>query len=217
MTYLPRLILFGACAALAGCTVFSAQPDRSRFFVLTPISANPGTASPTAGVNTASQLSIGIGPVVFPEYLRRAPVATRVGSNRIEYSDEQRWAEPLDRNFIRVLAENLGTLLTTSSIEQYPWPLASRVDYQVELNVHQFESTGPGQARLSADWLIRNGKSHKILYASKTGVTVPESDGNASVPAALSDMLATLSRQIASALTELGQHRGASESASASR
>ena len=216
MTHLTRFIVVAACASLMGCSVFPAQPDRSRFFVLTPISANPGKASPTAGVNTASQLSIGIGPVVFPEYLRRSPVATRVESNRIEYSDEQRWAEPLDRNFIRVLSENLGSLLATSSIEQYPWPLASKVDYQVELNVHQFESTEPGQARLSADWLIRDGKSHKILYSSKTELSAPEPDGDGSIPSALSNMLGSLSRQIASALAELDQHRRGSQSASAS-
>jgi uncharacterized protein len=216
MTYLPKFILVGACAALVGCSVFSAQPDHSRFFVLTPISANSAAAARAATLNTASQLSIGIGPVVFPDYLRRASVATRAGTNRIEYSDEQRWAEPLDRNFIRVLSENLGTLLATSSLEQYPWPLASKVDYQVELNVHQFESTDANQARLSVDWMIRDGRNHKILYSSKTDIASPEPEGGASIPSALSSTLATLSREIASALGDLKQQRTSSESASGS-
>ena len=106
------------------------------------VTANPPSTAPNA------RLTVGVGPVDFPDYLRRLAVVTRVTPNRIELSDEKRWAEPLDKNFTRVLSENLATLLNTQRIEKYPWPLTSKVDYQVEIDVQRFETLGDGQTQL---------------------------------------------------------------------
>src|SRR5580700_1859338 len=123
-----KLIGLGACAIVAGCSVLSPQPDRSEFFILTPVSDRAGMAANAASASPDSQLTIGVGPVDFPDYLRRLPVVTRVAPNRIELSDERRWAEPLDKNFVRVLSENLATLLDTERIEKYPWALRTKIE-----------------------------------------------------------------------------------------
>ena len=215
-----KLIAFGACAMAAGCSVLSPQPDRSKFFILTPVSDSAATAAKPASTSPDSQLTIGVGPVDFPDYLRRLPVVTRVAPNRIDLSDEERWAEPLDKNFVRVLSENLATLLDTERIEKYPWALRTKVDYQVEINVQRFETTSDGQTQLVASWIIRDGPSDKILYASQTTVGAPAGPDELSASSALSSDLATLSKQIASRVTDLSQHRAPknadSSSASAS-
>ena len=202
-----KLIVFGACAIVAGCSVLSPQPDRSEFFILTPVSDSAGMAAKPASASPDSQLTIGVGPVDFPDYLRRLPVVTRVAPNRIELSDERRWAEPLDKNFVRVLSENLAMLLDTQQIEKYPWSLRTKVDYQVEVDVQRFETTSDGQTQLLASWIIRDGQSSKILYASQTTAGAPAGPDGVSASAALSSDLATLSKEIASRVTELNQHR----------
>jgi len=205
-----KLIAFGACAMAAGCSVLPPQPDRSKFFILTPISDSSGkTANPASMTNPNSQLTIGVGPVDFPDYLRRLAVVTRVAPNRIDLSDEKRWAEPLDKNFTRVLSENLATLLNTQRVEKYPWALTTKVDYQVEVDVQGFETTGDGQTQLVASWIIRDGPSDKILYASQTTVGAPAGPDELSASSALSSDLATLSKDIASRVTELSQRRNA--------
>jgi len=201
-----RLAL-GACVLAAGCSVLSPQPDRSRFFILTPISDGAGTGAQPASTSAGTHLTLGVGPVDFPDYLRRLPVVMRVAPNRIDLSDEERWAEPLDKNFVRVLSENLAALLDTQRIEKYPWPVKNRIDYQVEVDVERFETTSDGQAQLSASWIIRDGPSDKILYASRTVAGAPAGPDELSASAALSSDLATLSKQIASRVTELSQHR----------
>src|SRR5271170_559588 len=135
-----RSIAFGVCAIAAGCSVLSPQPDRSKFFILSPVSDSAGIATRPASSSPDSQLTIGVGPVGFPDYLRRLAVVTRVAPNRIDLSDEQRWAEPLDKNFVRVLSENLATLLNTQRVEKYPWALDIKVDYQIEVEVERFET-----------------------------------------------------------------------------
>jgi len=202
-----KLITCGACAIVAGCSVLSPQRDRSEFFILAPVSDRSALAAKPASTSSDSQLTIGVGPVDFPEYLRRLPVVTRVAPNRIDLSDERRWAEPLDKNFVRVLSENLTVLLDTHRIEKYPWSLRTKVDYQVEIDVQRFESTSDGQTQLLASWIIRDGNGGKILYASQTTAGAPAGPDGVSASAALSGDLATLSKEIASRITELKQHR----------
>ena len=134
-------------------------------------------------------------------------MVTRVAPNRIDLSDEKRWAEPLDKNFTRVLSENLATLLDTQRIEKYPWPLRTKVDYEIEIDVQRFEATSDGQTQLIASWIIRDGPSNKILYASQTTAGAPAGPDELSASSALSGDLATLSKEIATRITELDQHR----------
>src|SRR6202043_1164285 len=143
-----KVITFGACAIVAGCSVLSPQPDRSEFFILSPVSDSAGMATKPASTSPDSQLTVGVGPVDFPDYLRRLPVVTRVAPNRVDLSDERRWAEPLDKNFTRVLSENLAVLLDTQRIEKYPWALRTKVDYQIEVDVQRFETSSDGQSQL---------------------------------------------------------------------
>lgn len=202
-----QVVALGAFAIIAGCSVLSPQPDRSEFFMLTPVPDGARIAAKPASTSADSQLTIGVGPVDFPDYLRRLPVVTRVAPNRIDLSDERRWAEPLDKNFVRVLSENLAVLLDTQRIEKYPWSLRTNVDYQVEIDVQQFETTSDGQTQLIASWIIRDGHGGKILYASRTTAGGPAGPDGVSASAALSNDLATLSKDIASRVTELNQHR----------
>jgi uncharacterized lipoprotein YmbA len=211
-----KVIAFGACAIVAGCSVLSPQPDRSEFFILTPVSDHAGMAANPASASPDSQVTIGVGPVDFPDYLRRLPVVTRVAPNRLDLSDERRWAEPLDKNFVRVFSENLVVLLDTQRIEKYPWSLRTNVDYQVEIDVQRFETTSDGQTQLLASWIIRDGHGGKILYASQTTAGAPAGPNGVSASAALSGDLATLSKEIASRVTELAQHRGFNNSESKS-
>jgi uncharacterized protein len=213
MNLKTKLIAFGACAIVAGCSVLSPQPDRSEFFILAPVSGSAGMAA-TASTSADSQLTIGVGPIDFPDYLRRLPVVTRVAPNRIELSDERRWAEPLDKNFVRVFSENLAALLDTQQIEKYPLSLRTKVDYQIEINVQRFETTSDGQAQLVASWIIRDGHGSKILYASQTTAGAPAGADEASASSALSGDLATLSKEIASRVTKLVQHRSPNNSES---
>src|SRR5258708_8387071 len=163
MNHKMKLNRFGACAIVAGCSVLSPKPDRSEFFILSPVSDSAGMATKPASTSPDSQLTVGVGPVDFPDYLRRLPVVTRVAPNRIDLSDERRWAEPLDKNFVRVLSENLAVLLDTQRIEKYPWSLRTKVDYQVEIDIQRFETTSDGQTQLIASWLIRKSPGGKSV------------------------------------------------------
>jgi uncharacterized protein len=205
------LIAFAACIAAAGCSPLGPQPDHSKFFILTPLT--DGSSATATPASTSAPLTIGIGPIDFPDYLRRLEVVTRSSPTQLNLSAEKRWGEPLDKNFERVLGENLAQLLNTRQIEKYPWSHKTQVDYQVSIDVQRFETSTDGQSQLVARWMIKDGDTGKNLSAAETTASAPVGNGETGASVALSTDLATLSREIAARIADLSQHRAPATSA----
>jgi uncharacterized lipoprotein YmbA len=198
-------IVLALCVAAIGCSPLAPRPNYTKFFILTPVAS---TASPVAPATsfTSRHLIIGIGPIDFPDYLKRSQVVTRSAPNRLDLSPVDRWGEPLDKNFQRILSENMAQLLNTSRIEQYPWDRKAHVDYQIEINVENFETSTNGQSQLRARWTIKNSDG-KDLYSSETVTGTPVGTGDTGTSAALSNDLSTFSNELASRVSELSQRR----------
>jgi uncharacterized lipoprotein YmbA len=207
------LIALGACLFAAGCSPLAPRPDQSKFFILTPLSDGSGPAATPASSNADSPLTIGVGPIDFPDYLRRLEVVTRESPNQLDLSADKRWGEPLDKNFARVFSENISILLDTQRIEKYPWPVRTHVDYQIAIDVQRFETTSNGQSQLVARWIIKDGATGKDLYSSETTASAAVGGGETGASEALSSDLATLSREVAARVTELRQHQGSPRAA----
>ena len=186
------VIFLVLCAmTLAGC--LSPRRDDSKFFVLSPVGADPASIG-------SRQILVGLGPIKMPAYLDRQEVVTRVAPNRLELSGENRWAEPLDSDFTRVLAQNLASDLGTQRITFYPWYNTTLVDYQVKINVYRFESDKDGKVDLTAHWQVLSGTG-KLLIVRDSSYTETAKPGDAAdSAAAMSRALGRLSRDIASAI-----------------
>jgi uncharacterized protein len=188
------VVVCAAIAALAACSPLAPQPDRTEYYVLSPIgAANTATASSVP----AGELSIGLGPINFPGYLKRPEVVTRSAPNKLEVSDQNRWGEPLDQDFARVLSEDLAELLGTQRIYRFPRYANSRIDYQVEVQVLSFETSTDRKSQLVATWTIRNPKDGRELYTGQSSFSNPVEKGDVGPSAALSSDLASLSKEIA--------------------
>ncbi len=201
-----RMLIAGAAIGVAaGCgPVLAPQPDKSTFFVLAPLTSG-GVINASAAVGHDPQLTLGIGPIEFPDYLSRLQVVTRTSANQIVLAQERRWGEPLDKNFARVFSENISLLMNTQQIEKYPWSHKTQIDYQIEIDVLRFEAGADGQSQMVARWIIKDGATGKDLYASETTASAPVPKGDAGASIALSDDLATLSRDVATHLVALNQ------------
>src|SRR5260370_7455490 len=124
--------------SLGGGGIFAQRPDCWRFFTLSSL---PQVAQASLKNSTGlEKMFRGIGPVKFPGYLDRQEIVVRSTQNRFEISETDRWAEPLEENFPRVLSENLALLLNTDLIIVYPWSPANRPRYYVEIEVLRFEA-----------------------------------------------------------------------------
>jgi uncharacterized protein len=183
----------------AGCTTFSARPDPSRFFTLTPLPQVEEIA--TKGVNNGAGISLGIGPISFPGYLDRQEIVTRVAQNQVGVSENDSWAEPLDENFARVLSQNLSVLLRAERISAYPWPIAEKPNYQVAIDVLRFEANAAGDVQLLARWTVRDSsKKNSIQYRESRMSRPARTKSTEAFVAALSEALGEFSREIADAV-----------------
>lgn len=193
---------------VAGCSsVLAPIPDKSRFFMLTPIT--PGESAAPAAQSGAHTLILGLGPIKFPAYLDRTEVVTQVEPNRLEVSETNHWAEPLKSNFTTVLGENLSTLLGTVEIVHFPWYSTAQMDYELTAEVESFDSDAQGSARLNARWTIEDPMSKKVLDRGDSNLTASGAGDAGQSAAALSRVLADFSRQLAIAIGQVNAQRRA--------
>jgi len=149
-------------------------------------------------------VAIGIGPVKIPDYLDRPQIVTRASNNSLQLAEFDRWAEPLEKNFIRVLAENLSTLLSTDRLSIFPWSTAMGVQYQVTMEVERLENTSDGKITLTARWNILGDDGAKLIKVKRSSYSIQiESQGYGGVVAAESKAIEALSREIAAAVNSL--------------
>jgi len=191
------VIFFGlAFLSVSGCVNFSPMSDPSRFFTLMPL---PRVEQPQGrGTGEINNMFLGIGPIRFPAYLDREQIVTRTAQNRLDISENDRWAEPLEENFTRVLSQNLGMLLGGARIIRYPWQTSQSPRCQIEIEVLLFEPNTRQEVELLADWALidLSNKVPLVFKKSRIARQTGTKSMEASV-AALSETLGDLSREIA--------------------
>ena len=201
---ITALALMGLSLAGCGSLLPKPQPNSSGIYLL----ASPLKAVDRQDQSRSIQISLGVGPVRLPGYLDRREILTRVSQSRLDVSQNDRWAEPLDENLAHVLAQNLSVLLGSDGVISYPWPIAKGPDYRVTVEVLQFECNSALEAQLSARWWVidRNDTGAAEVKESHLTRAATDRSTGASV-AALSETVADLSRQIAQAVIALASQR----------
>ncbi len=189
ITLVISLIVFGGCATVQ-------KP--SRFYVLSPLNNQEGTTSENS---PRRDIVLGIGPVELPQYLDRPNIVLRTSQNELKVSEFELWAEPLEDNFSRILAENLSNLNLTDHIIFFPWKRKINIDFQIAVDVTQFDCQLKGDYILNVRWTIfgRNGK--KLLTMNKSSFSKKAFlDDYVSLVKLLNENLSDLSREISLAI-----------------
>jgi uncharacterized lipoprotein YmbA len=200
------LILLLFASILNACSLGRSAPP-TRLYVLT---ASSQPAESRSG-RSATGVAVGVGPVELPQYVNRPQIVTGESGNELQQAPFAQWAEPLETNFTRVLAENLSQLLATERVAVFPWKGPVPLDYQVVVEVTHFLGTPNGPVSLVALWRVLGKDGKETLVSRQSRVT--ESTGSAdytALAAAMSRTVAALSRDIAAAITDLSQQKSQS-------
>lgn len=185
-----------------GCT---ATTERARFYKLNSLSA-PESITTTQG--TGGGVAIGIGPVGFPDHLDRPEIVTRTSGNAIQLAEFDRWAGSLEKDFSRVLAENLSILLATDYIFMFPFAQSATIDFRVAVEVVRFDGEVGKNAVLIARWNVMEGSNKELRLIRRAMITEPVGDNSyEAIVAALSRTVERLSIEIADAIKTLSQER----------
>lgn len=182
------------CLLLTGLLTACGSTPRSDYYML---SANARGSMGSEGP------SIGVGPVSVPEYLKRREMVLNRSANRLHLADFDRWAEPLDAGVLRVTALNLSLLLKTQQVQTFPWRRSNLPDFGISIAVVQFSMQGR-QALLVAEWTVTEPATGTAVMQHISRLENSATGGDPEdVAAAYSDLLKDLSKEIATAITEL--------------
>ena len=148
MRYLLSILIL-LCSS---CIQIGSDPQPMHYYLLKSIQEAPNTYS-------GKDLEINIELVNFPDYLDRLQIVTSNHNSAIEFSDSERWAEPLQDNLIRIIRENLALLLPDASLAVSPWENSSNDAIRVKLVVNRFLGKLGEQTQVDIRWSIsRNDK-----------------------------------------------------------
>jgi len=146
---MPKLLLPITLALMVAACASSPAP---RYFRLAAV-AEPA-ATPEQRENERSVI---IGPFQVADYLDRPQIVTRDGANGMTVDDFQRWAEPLDANFQAVVAANVGRLLGSDRVLEFPAQNILKADRRVRGRVSRFDVDAAGLAVLEVQWGVLDG------------------------------------------------------------
>jgi uncharacterized lipoprotein YmbA len=150
--------------ALAGCLGGPSAP--TNFYMLSPLS--PRQAEKSAAT-VEDRIRIGLVPVVIPEYLNRNEIVVNLDNTVYRLAEFNQWAEPLNDNLTRVLAENLTNLLREDSIDVF---LASdssiAPDYRLEVDVLRLDGNLGGQATLISQWALLEAEEDELILMRRS-------------------------------------------------
>jgi uncharacterized protein len=197
-------ILILAVLSAGGCSLLTPGPQpKTRFYMLSSPASSGRAVQPLA---TLPDVALGIGPIRLPEYLDRRNIIVRNSGNELELAEDSQWAEPMGDTVSRVLADNLSVLLGTHRITQFPWRSSMPVDYQLTIQVAQFDGVPGEQVVLRAQWQVFTGDGKKLLDSGYS--VVGEKSEDKSIDAlvtAESRAAESFSREVAAAIIRLAK------------
>jgi uncharacterized lipoprotein YmbA len=199
----PCLVILILLTA-GGCGLFNAgQQPKTRFYLLSSLASSGKAVQPLAML---PQLSLGIGPVRLAPYLDRRNIIVRSSRSEFELVELSQWAEPKQDMFARVMADNLSVLLGTNRVILFPWRSSMPVDYQVTLQVAQFDGTLGEQVVLRAHWQVFTGDGKKLMESGYSVLEEKAEDESVeALVAAESRAVERLSRAVAEAIARLAE------------
>lgn len=158
-------------------------------------------------------LSIGIGPIKFPDELDRPSIVTRSGQNQLEVNEFHRWGGSLAKNVTQVVVENLASLMKTDKVMARPWERYFKPDFRIALDIRQFDGRLGEYVLLKTTWSVF--KKEKDLPALVHRSIIKEAvadDSYAALVAAQSKAIYRLCQQIAGFLSpQSGQYQQINE------
>ncbi len=181
---------------ISGC-VGGSKP--AQFYML---NADYGVTSTFRVPLSANAPVIGLGPIRIPEYLNRPQMIVGITDNQYQLSEDHRWAERLDQNISLALFKALPRQLGTDRIVRFPWPQRQVVDYQVGIDILEFNVEANGQSRLIAQWFVKRKDKPTIDKRSEYRVPASTTDYEVMVKAQ-SQCLTKLGQEISGTLRQL--------------
>lgn len=147
--------------------VSCARSPNPQFYVLQPLPYTEKGAS-------RHHMRIGINDVNLPAYLSKSSIVVHTAPHEVVLKDFHQWAGALKDNVQRVIMTNLETLIPGAAIASFPWDSHFQPDYQLQINILQFDIYQSGMSVLRVNYLVYSQnqlyKRGVLYYSTKVPV-----------------------------------------------
>lgn len=157
---------------LSGCFGTGGKKVTTKYYLIDPVEFV------ALNFKSTRPLAIEIIDVHLPQYLERFHIATRIGENRLKFSESNQWGENLRKNLMRTMSRNLSRLLSTQDISTPLKRSSSLPDYRIQIYIEQFEKDIDHKVKLSARWQISKSGSSEPLGIYNHEMVSPEIEGD---------------------------------------
>ncbi|NCD34015.1 MAG: membrane integrity-associated transporter subunit PqiC [Spartobacteria bacterium] len=188
---LPVLSL--ALLLTAGC----ASSPMSHFYILpTPLKLNAGEQ---VDLSETKQV-VGLLPVKIAAYLDRPQIVTRLSRDEIYVDEFNRWGIALPDSILNTLGMELLKKIPDTYIDVYPWSGGGKFDYQILVEIIQFDGKLGKTAGMTAQWTVTRGQNPDDIVERRIAFyqePVPE--------ATYGSLLQSMSKLVASLAGDISQ------------
>ncbi len=137
--------VLGAVVA-AGCGI---APRTTYYSLYAPAQPSAAAVLPAGG-----NLAVSVGPVIIPDILKQAQIATGGSDGRYHLADLHRWSGELDRDIARTVAEQLASGLGTEQVAIFPWDQHLTPTRRVLIDVLLLGGELGKEAKLAVRWSV---------------------------------------------------------------
>jgi uncharacterized lipoprotein YmbA len=173
LLFRPKHLAIMICwLTLTGCLGGPSAP--TNFYMLSSLSSSQAK-TPAASVD--ADIRIGLATVVVPEYLNRNEIVVNLDNTVYRLAEFNQWAEPLNDNLTRVLAENLTNLLLNDSIDVFLAADSSiPADYRLEVDVLRLDGNLGSTVTLIAQWALLESEEDNLILMRRSKYQEPAAD-----------------------------------------
>ncbi len=150
-----------------------------------------------------ANISLGIGPIVLPDYLENPSIVTVSDSQRVIVSGYNVWAGDLKEGVSRVITDNLSSYYSSSNIWSFPWDVRTRPQYQVRVEFLDLSGVRGKELRLKAKWSLIDHEADTLLAIGQSSFS--EQMGGTSYDAYVAALNQTLHRMSQTLADEVQQ------------
>ncbi len=185
-----------AVAIFSSC---SSSGPKTRYYSMFPSAVFPIETLPEGKIS-----SLGVGPIILPEFLDNIAIVSRTHSQQVRVSGINAWAGDLKSAISRVVVGNLSNTISDGVISAFPWDNRIRPDYQVRIVFEEFSGVRGGDVQLVANWFLLDKTGSKKIADSRISLSQPTNNDtvNAYVQA-LNALLNKFSIQLIENITAL--------------
>jgi uncharacterized lipoprotein YmbA len=140
-----------AALLLASCSALKPVPETTRYYTLVSPALVAKQPAPDSGTGR-----VGVRVTAQTDYLRRPPIAVRIGENELRFVEDHRWGERVDEGTERALTLALQSKLKDVLVLPVSHGSASGATVIIDVVMAACEGTNDG-ATLECYWRLNAG------------------------------------------------------------